>query len=180
MGLKDLILGYRKGRDIGNGQCVIQATTVTLAEGAPSTYDENSLKAMCSVVPTGDEHLVLTQDYLIYKTDYQLIEALLNGFEMGANAWGPKLIGMFWEYAREFIDTEDKSFWIPWSEIERIGWNCETFELSSLLGSNVVPFYYYWIELTHGSMWFVQTPIGTNLGTKPYNKMVNALNEFTA
>jgi hypothetical protein len=178
MGLKDFFMGYPKGRNLGNEQSVIQATTVTLTEGAPSIYDEGSLKAMCSIVPTGDEHLIISQDYIIYKTDYEFLNALLEGLKRGANKWEPILAGPFWEHIADFIDTEDKSIWIPFVEITNVGWNCETFELSALFGNSVVPFYYYWLELTHGYMWFVQTPVGKGLGEKQYNLMASALAEF--
>lgn len=180
MGLKDFILGYRKGRNIGRGQIVIQSTPVTLAEGPPSSYSESSLKAICSIVPTGDENLVITQDYVIYKTDYEFVNALLKGFELGSRFWGPSFTGTFWKIMRKHIDLDDQSLWIPWTEIQKVGWNCEQFELNALLGARIVPFYYYWFELSHGSIWFIQTPAGKGLGEKQYSLMVNAFNEFLA
>ena len=178
MGFKDFLFGYGRGRNIGRGQSVIQSTPVTLAEGPPSSFSEKSLKAICSIVPTGDEHLIITQDYVIYKTDYEFINAVLKGFEMGSRFWGPPLTGTFWKHVCNFIDLEDQSMWIPWTEILRVGWDCDQFELHALLGSNVVPFYYYWLELSLGSIWFIQTPAGKGLGERQFNLMSNAFNEF--
>ena len=44
--------------------------------------------------------------------------------------------------------------------------------------SIVVPFYYYWLELSWGSIWFIQTPPGKGLGERQFNLMSNAFNEF--
>ena len=180
MGFKDFLFGYPRGRNIGNGQTVIQSTPVTLAEGSPSSYSENSLKAICSIVPTGDEHLIIAQDFVIYKTDYEFINALLSGLKIGSRIWGPQLSGTFWKYVGNFIDTEDQSMWIPWTEILRVGWDCDQMELQGIFGSNVVPFYYYWLELSHGSIWFIQTPAGKGMGEKLYNSMANAFSQFVA
>jgi hypothetical protein len=68
--------------------------------------------------------------------------------------------------------------WIPWTEILRVGWNCDHIELRGILGSNVVPFYYYWLEFPRGSIWFIQTPTGKGLGEGQFNSMANAFNEL--
>jgi hypothetical protein len=77
MGFKDFLFGYGRGRDIGRGQSVIQSTPVTLAGGPPSSLSGKSLTAVCSIVPTGDENLIITRDYVVYKTDYEFINAVL-------------------------------------------------------------------------------------------------------
>ncbi|MBW2663809.1 MAG: hypothetical protein JRD93_17980 [Deltaproteobacteria bacterium] len=83
MSFKDFILGYRPGREIAPDEFVIQSATVTLIDGPSASLDEESLKILGGIPPTGDEHLVLTNNFLVYKTDYEFINALLQGLEWG-------------------------------------------------------------------------------------------------
>jgi hypothetical protein len=178
MGFEGFLFGYGKGRNIGRGQSVIQSTPVKLIEGRPSSFNEESLKAICSIPPMGDENLIVTQDYVVYKTDYEFINAIAKGVEMGASRYGPRLVGTFWKHVRNFVTLEDQSMWIPWTEILRAGWDCDQIELHAFLGSNVVPFYYYWLELSSGTIWFIQTPVGRGPGERQFNLMANAFNEL--
>ena len=174
MSFKDFILGYRPGREITPDEFVIQSATVTLIDGPPASLDEESLKILGGIPPTGDEHLVLTNNFLVYKTDYEFINALLQGLEWGSKKWGPPLTGAFWSYVRKFIDPSDQSFWIPYEEVQAITPYCQEIELSWLLGSSSVAHYCYQVDLASGSLWFLQTPVGRG-GARQFQAMVDAL-----
>lgn len=179
MGIKDFVIGYPRGRELAPGEPIIQSTSVTLINGAPASLDEDSLRAIGGIPPTGDEHLILTPGYLIYKTDYEFINALAQGFEWGSRIWGPPLTGAFWKQVRRFMDTEDRSFWLPWSEVRRIGWDCDEVPISGWLGGpTLVPHFYYWAELAGGTLWFLQTPVGDRIGERLYDAMAEALGEM--
>jgi len=150
---------YRPGQDLGRDQTLARATRVTLLEDNPERYDRESLQTLANRPFTIQEWLLVTQDYLIYRTESAVMEhmrqVLLNRARWAATETGGELFSVL----SGQIDQEETSIWLPLKGAHARPWVFQG-HTPAMLGSKVVPFHYYEIQVATEALYFLQQPIG--------------------
>jgi len=180
MSWKDALLGYRPGRELVAGEPIIQSAMAKLLD-APAV--ESTIEPLCRMayVPPFDERLVLTPNYLVYKTDFEVIRTLKTAFTTGADKLGPFWAGPMMKTLMSCVDTDDQSFWLPRHAIASI----DTYAIegtSQVLGlfSQQVTVYCYDVHLDGGTLTFLQAGTGQKNAEKQFRAMLDPLAERDA
>jgi hypothetical protein len=145
-----------------------------LLDAPPSSFTAQQLSQLAHMPPF-DEHLVLTPNYLVYKTDYELLGALKKAFTSGASAMGPFWAGPMMKTLMSWVDTEDRSFWLPNQSIQGIEPQMFHGDVASLFGTRRLTCYGYEVSIGGGCLWFLQMGTGEGNAEKQFYRMIASL-----
>lgn len=170
---------YRPGQDMGRSQMLQVATRVTLLEDNPEHYDQESMQALANRPFSIEEWLLLTDDYLVYRTTTAIMEHLRQVLLRGARKVAPEAAGDLFEFLSDQVDREETSIWLPFKGAHARPWVFQG-QAPAMLGSREVPFHYYEIQVATGSLYFLQQPVGHRRAVRDFEKISKILRTAVA
>ena len=156
---EELFRSYRVGSELAANQPILAVGGVSLLSCSPNAMSESSLAQLSNQPPSNDERLIATPNYLVYKTDYQVLDAMKRAFSYGADRYANDLSKKVINYFLNELDTLDQTVWMPWSQIYAANALVYSQTFNGMFGSRTIPFYYYEISHAAGDMTFLQTPV---------------------
>ena len=168
---------YSSGQAAGRDQTIRQATRVTLLEDNPEGYDRESLQALAHRPFTIEEWLLVTDDYLVYRTSAAVMEHLRQVLlrRAGQVAGAAELL----DAVASQVDAAESSVWLPLKGAHARPWVFEG-QAAALLGSKAVPFHYYEIRVGPGALYFLQQPVGHKRARRDFAAISQLLRQAAA
>ena len=160
--------------ELGRGQTVEVATRVTLLEDNPESLDRDSLHALSNRPFTVEEWLLLSADYLVYRTETGVIEHLRQVILESAQRITPEAAREVLQFLIAHADEEKEGIWLPIKGAQARPWVFEG-EAAAGLGSKRVPFHYYEIQVGPASLYFLQQPVGHRRAKRDFKQISKAL-----
>lgn len=165
---------YRTGQDLGRGQSLAIATRVTLLEDNPEHYDAESMQALANRPFSIEEWLLLSEDYLVYRTTTAVMEHLRQVLLKGARRVAPAAAEELFELLADQLDPEETSIWLPRKGANARPWVFEG-RAPAMLGSRAVPFHYYEIQVADACLYFLQQPVGHRHAERDFEQISGIL-----
>lgn len=156
---ENMFQSHGVGSELSPGQNILAVGTVSIIPDEPGTLDESTLRQLSNQPPTADERLIATPNYLVYKTDYQVLAVMKKAFNYGANKYAGETSRKVIGYFLDQVDTSDQSIWMPWSEIYSAQSLVLSRTFSGMFGSREIPFYYCQVSHVAGEMTFLLNPV---------------------
>ncbi len=167
---------YRPGQDLGRDQTLAKATRVTLLEDNPERYDRESLQALANRPFALEEWLLLTQDYLIYRTESAILEHVRQVLVRSARSAAAGAAGELFDFLSRQVDQQETSIWLPRKGAHARPWVFQG-QAPAMLGSKTVPFHYYEIQVATEALYFLQQPIGHKNAQRDFEGISTLLRE---
>ena len=173
MDFKRLFQSYRVGAELADGEHIQAVTGARLLHCAPQDLSLDELRALGQ--PPWDERLIATDNYLVYDTNYALLDVMKAAWVGGAKRYAGEGLASVIERLADWVDTTENSVWIPYGQIHGVSAQRAELNVPGLFGSSVVTVYYFEVSTAAGTAWFAQVPLSSRASEKAFHRMADAL-----
>jgi len=170
----DAFKSHRTGSDIRPGETIRHVTPARMSAHSPQQYETADLNSFV-YTPPFSELAILTDQHLIYKTNYALLDMLKSGFVAGAQRYAPPVATDVIQWFTDHVETTDQNLWIPWHEIVAIIPDEQPAQLSHLFGISEVTFYYFEVQSRGGRFWLFECEHDPTRAGVNYLQTIDAL-----